>query len=60
VADSETVLTELSVPSQDISSDSSTASRASPLLLQDSELVPHNISNLQDQLSTMREGFIER
>ena len=60
VADSETVLTELSVPSQDICSDSSTASRASPLLLQDSELVPHNISNLQDQLSTMREGFIER
>lgn len=59
-ADSETVLPEQSVPSQDICSDSSSASRASPALLQDSELVHHDITNLQDQLSTMREGFIER
>jgi len=59
-ADSETMLPEQSVPSQDVHSESSNASRASPALLQDSELVHHNISNLQDQLSTMREGFIER
>lgn len=59
-ADSETVLPEQSVPSRDVCSDSPIASRASPALLQDSELVHHNISNLQDRLSTMREGFIER
>lgn len=59
-ADSESMVPGQSVPSQDVHSESSNASRASPALLQDSELVHHNISNLQDQLSTMREGFIER
>ena len=59
-ADSETMLPGQSVPSQDVHSESSNASRASPALLQDPELVHNNISNLQDQLSTMREGFIER
>jgi nuclear receptor interaction protein len=46
------------LPGQDCS-DSPSATRAS-LLMPDSEIVHHNISNLQDQLSTMREGFIER
>lgn len=57
--DSETVLPEQGVHSRQDSDDSSAATRAS-LLMPDSELVDHNISNLQDQLSTMREGFIER
>jgi hypothetical protein len=57
--DDETMLPEQSVPSQEDCSDDSSASRAS-VLMPDSELVHHNISNLQDQLSTMREGFIER
>ncbi|XP_069698085.1 DDB1- and CUL4-associated factor 6-like [Periplaneta americana] len=55
--DSESVLPEHSVPSQQ--QDCSESSRSS-VLMPDSELVHHNISNLQDQLSTMREGFIER
>ncbi|PNF30579.1 hypothetical protein B7P43_G09918 [Cryptotermes secundus] len=55
----ETTLPEQSVPSQEDFSDGPSASRAS-MLMPDSELVHHNISNLQDQLSTMREGFIER
>jgi nuclear receptor interaction protein len=57
--DSHTVLLEEGVPSRQNCSDSSSASRAS-MLIPDPELVHHNISNLQDQLSTMREGFIER
>jgi hypothetical protein len=57
--DSETVLPEQGVHSHQDCSDSSSATRAS-VLMPDSELVHHNISNLQDQLSTMREGFIER
>jgi nuclear receptor interaction protein len=57
--DDETVLPEQRVPSQEGCSDGPSASTAS-LLMPDSELVHHNISNLQDQLSTMREGFIER
>jgi nuclear receptor interaction protein len=57
--DDETLLPEQSVPSQEDCSDGPSASRAT-LLMPDSELVHHNISNLQDQLSTMREGFIER
>jgi nuclear receptor interaction protein len=55
----ETLLPEQSVPSQEDCSDGPSSSRGS-LLMPDSELVHHNISNLQDQLSTMREGFIER
>lgn len=57
--DDETTLPEQSVPSQEDCSDGPSAGRAS-VLMPDSELVHHNISNLQDQLSTMREGFIER
>lgn len=52
-------LPEHSVPSQQDYSDNSSASRTS-VLMPDSEIAQHNISNLQDQLSTMREGFIER
>ncbi|PSN36356.1 hypothetical protein C0J52_19730 [Blattella germanica] len=48
--ENKSLLPEHSVPSQEDCS-----SRSS-----DSEIVHHNISNLQDQLSTMREGFIER
>lgn len=57
--DDETTLPEQSVPSQEDCIDGPSASRAS-VMMPDSELVHHNISNLQDQLSTMREGFIER
>jgi nuclear receptor interaction protein len=57
--DSETMLPEQGVHSYQDCSDTSSSTRAS-VLMPDSELVHHNISNLQDQLSTMREGFIER
>ncbi|KAJ9594700.1 hypothetical protein L9F63_014034, partial [Diploptera punctata] len=52
-------LPEHSVPSHQGYSDNSSASKSS-VLMPDPEIVQHNISNLQDQLSTMREGFIER